>query len=344
MAEIGQPKLKIRWAPKIRQEKIWRLYQSDASGTLDDVLVDDVGLALLARCESVIAHADGKGPCPQCRRVTAFKKQSSQGQKVLRCAECDWETTPEEYRNAANHEEIGDGRAFPFFAQYVECYPAARSTRERMVLIDQLIHSFHHSLRGSPWRSVANNLIEGSHWDVVTFLDRLTYGDASTPEVRDHYAEWRESVTRMWQTRRGGGKLVDIKPRLAQSEVRSLVALSVESPTPEEIERVCSEYGSNGRMILLGVTHRSDVIGCIGIQLLGCGEARILHIAVLPDHRRRGIGRKMIEVSRAVFSLHKITAESDADAVGFFRACGFAIESPSERPAGPEKYLCTRAG
>ena len=44
---------KIFWSPKIRQSKIWQLYQNDARGTIDEILVEDVGLALLQRCESI---------------------------------------------------------------------------------------------------------------------------------------------------------------------------------------------------------------------------------------------------------------------------------------------------
>ena len=44
---------KIRWAPKVRQEKLWQLYQSDAQGLLDEDLAAEVGYALLARCESI---------------------------------------------------------------------------------------------------------------------------------------------------------------------------------------------------------------------------------------------------------------------------------------------------
>ena len=44
---------KIAWSPKIRQSKIRQLYQNDALGTVDEVLVEDIGLGLLDRCRSI---------------------------------------------------------------------------------------------------------------------------------------------------------------------------------------------------------------------------------------------------------------------------------------------------
>lgn len=40
---------KITWAPKVRQRKIWQLYQNDALGAVDEALVEEVGFALWQR-------------------------------------------------------------------------------------------------------------------------------------------------------------------------------------------------------------------------------------------------------------------------------------------------------
>jgi len=71
-----------------------------------------------------------------------------------------------------------------------------------MVCIDQLIHSFHISLRtGKAGRSFGNNLIEGSHDDVVAFLDRLSAKPGGVNKE-----EWRAEVDRMYNRRRGRDK------------------------------------------------------------------------------------------------------------------------------------------
>jgi hypothetical protein len=68
-----------------------------------------------------------------------------------------------------------------------------------MICIDQLIHSFHISLRtGQATRSFANNLIEGSHEQVLEFLDRLS----AKPDGVDKN-QWRTEVNQMLSRRRG---------------------------------------------------------------------------------------------------------------------------------------------
>jgi hypothetical protein len=82
---------------------------------------------------------------------------------------------------------------------YLHDYPLARNVQEQMICIDQLIHSFHISLRtGKVTRSFANNLIEGSHEQVLQFLDRL----ASKPGRVDK-EQWRTEVDHMLSRRRG---------------------------------------------------------------------------------------------------------------------------------------------
>ncbi|HEY3341750.1 MAG TPA: hypothetical protein VGK81_07020, partial [Anaerolineae bacterium] len=57
------------WAPRVKQNLIRRLYETDARGIYDEELIDEVGYALLARCEAFIAAVEasrGKVTCPAC--------------------------------------------------------------------------------------------------------------------------------------------------------------------------------------------------------------------------------------------------------------------------------------
>ena len=72
-------------------------------------------------------------------------------------------------------------------------------------VIDQLIHAFHQGIKaGMPHRPAANNLIEGSYEQVVAFLDRLAYGEGSTPGIEETQAEWRDKMKAVEQVRRSG--------------------------------------------------------------------------------------------------------------------------------------------
>jgi hypothetical protein len=194
---------KITWAPKIRQAKIWQLYQNDALGTVDEDLVADVGYRLHQRCRSIWLATHQQVECPRCGAAffTGEPGTWKPYPGVLTCptAGCGWETTAHDWHLSWRHRDLLGAAAMPAVETYLGDYPAARSAEERMVCIDQLIHAFHISLRtGKAGRSFANNLIEGSHEQVVELLDRLYAGPGRMD--KEH---WRGEIENMWRRRRG---------------------------------------------------------------------------------------------------------------------------------------------
>ena len=65
---------------------------------------------------------------------------------------------------------------------------------QRWLLIDRLIHVFHHELTQNPARPAACNLIEGRLSEVEAFLNALTYGEGSTPAARDEFAAFQKKI------------------------------------------------------------------------------------------------------------------------------------------------------
>ena len=62
----------IRWARRVQQQKVRQLYASDARGIVDEELIDDVGYAMYARCESIRAVTEahsGRAMCHSCRAI-----------------------------------------------------------------------------------------------------------------------------------------------------------------------------------------------------------------------------------------------------------------------------------
>jgi len=97
---------KIRWAPKVRQEKLWRLYQSDAGGFLDEELLDKVGYALLARCENILLIDEGKVACPRCGAIFFVRSPMTKGSaEPVTCPTpiCGWQVSGEEYDLSIRH-------------------------------------------------------------------------------------------------------------------------------------------------------------------------------------------------------------------------------------------------
>lgn len=107
------------------------------------------------------------------------------------------------------------------------------------------------------------------------------------------------------------------------------------------VGRVVQEYESyinNPSKMLFKMELEGEIVGCIGIEERPFNECEITHIAVASLHRGNGIGSKMIEFVSDRYSL--VSAETDADAVEFYRKYGFKIESVGEKYPGVERFLC----
>ena len=202
----GRPS--IRWAPRLDPRRLRRLYAQEARGLAPAPLIDDVGLALLLRCESILLVSAGKVRCPACEpeRATEYALQSPAGELSPNVAQhcpragCDWSVTWREYHASWSKRHLFGGKAVTAFRSFARSFPHAREPRRKLMLIDQLLHSFHWDLRaGAPNRLAANNLIEGSHRQVLELLEEL---GRERPETQP--SEWRQDVARMLR-RRGAG-------------------------------------------------------------------------------------------------------------------------------------------
>jgi hypothetical protein len=62
-----------------------------------------------------------------------------------------------------------------------------------MILLDRLIHGYHWNQKFGPTRPVAVNLIQGRLRDVIHFMDKLSYGESSTPGMEEIKEIWVEN-------------------------------------------------------------------------------------------------------------------------------------------------------
>lgn len=212
-----QNPIEIRWHPRIRQDKLKRLYEMDARGLVDEELIDDVGITLLLRCQSLMLVGRCKVQCPKCQQVfaTGWEWTKRNETKTISCPHCQaWQCTGKQYRESFCRDALAAGNALAYFSEYIEKYPHASSYREKVLLIDRLIHQFHYATKWKPDTSEVtgrhefphaingNNLIEGTHDAVLAFLDALTYGQHSPNETKETKAEWQTKVNLMRGTRR----------------------------------------------------------------------------------------------------------------------------------------------
>ncbi len=188
----------VRWASRLSQRQIKQLYEADARGLCDEELIDDVGYSLYSRCQSILHVADamvGRVHCPRCD--TVVHRQTNDVDEELRCPACAWRTTWDAYHATYRTQELGAGGARDIFKHFVATWPGVRGSRDKMVLIDQLIHRWHWETHYQTpsfglGRPTGVNLIEGNRKQVLAFLDELTYGAASTAGLEQTKATWRE--------------------------------------------------------------------------------------------------------------------------------------------------------
>jgi predicted RNA-binding Zn-ribbon protein involved in translation (DUF1610 family) len=185
----------LRWASKVPQNKIRRLYEKDAQGIIDMELIDEVGWALWERCDSILtvtAAHHGHVRCPVCGTVIERPNPTAEDGDV-QCAPCGWQIPWTTYHQSYRGKQLFGANAVDIFEAYHKDFPSAQAANQKMVLIDQLIHAFHIGIK-EIGRPVAANLIAGSLKEVIQFLDVLTSGEASAAGIGDSQAVWRRML------------------------------------------------------------------------------------------------------------------------------------------------------
>jgi len=175
----------IKWAKKVPQELISKLYNQSISGLDNDELANEVGWALFARCESIISVTNGVEEkfiiCPECGKNIDLKDE------VFACI-CGFQATLKQFKSSYKKRQLHAANALPIFVAFHKNFPKAKSYGEKLICIDVLIHSFH--IKSSYYKTLDSydpenesvalnrptcaNLIEGSLPDVILFLDNLS--------------------------------------------------------------------------------------------------------------------------------------------------------------------------
>lgn len=122
------------------------------------------------------------------------------------------------------------------------------------------------------------------------------------------------------------------KPSL---ELEKLMAFAM---AEEQVEAEYARYieDPNRNLYLMGEA------AFIGIDLKDASRCEIRHIAVGVDCRSSGIGSRMIEEVIKRHEVQEIFAETDVDAVGFYRKIGFNIKSLGEKYPSRERFYCAK--
>ena len=193
----------LKWAPRVSRAKILRLYGNDAAGIVDEELIDEVAYAFYSRCQSIseVTEAEsGRIHCPVCGAV--FPRTGGDDEAVC-CPFCGWRTTWKAFLKSYQGKQLSGGGAIAAFREYVRKMDRAETAKEKMLLIDWILHEAHKStLAGGEtayWRPAAVNLIEGSMTRVTALLEQLANQPGYSPALQAAQDHWKEQVLpRLW--------------------------------------------------------------------------------------------------------------------------------------------------
>ncbi|HEY3284694.1 MAG TPA: GNAT family N-acetyltransferase [Armatimonadota bacterium] len=139
----------------------------------------------------------------------------------------------------------------------------------------------------------------------------------------------------------GESELVDLKARLFERQVREVLAYAVGFPTDEKMARICEEYQADPGLLFVGYLRGDQVLACAALRPAGPDGAWLERLAVTPLERRRGLGRQLLWDLVHLSRLRWVEAETDDDAVGFYRACGFEVAELAGQPFERARYRVT---
>ncbi len=130
----------------------------------------------------------------------------------------------------------------------------------------------------------------------------------------------------------------DVKKSIFDPEILTLLAPSIYNPTPERLKHRAEKYIADSNVKAYACKSSEKHIGIVVFKTEN-DTAEILDIAVKPEYRKNGIGKRLVEFILNQFPIDTITAETDNDAVGFYKKCGFAL-TPTAAVEDTAQYFC----
>ena len=109
-------------------------------------------------------------------------------------------------------------------------------------------------------------------------------------------------------------------------------------PTEEKFKKKMDTLLSDDSVKIFACLHQGAIKCVMVATFLGQHRIEIIGIAVDGSARKQGIGSYMIENIKNACNLKTIYAETDDDAVGFYRKNGFSITAFSEMH-GDETFI-----
>jgi GNAT superfamily N-acetyltransferase len=135
-------------------------------------------------------------------------------------------------------------------------------------------------------------------------------------------------------------EIVEASDRLPGEPYLSLLLLAAFPRTAQEGRRIGETFRDRTDHFFWVATADDQPIGACGVVESDGDVATIRYLAVAPDRRWCGVGRRLVDVAIERTSRRIVEAETDGDATGFYRTCGFTVRSIGEKYPGVVRYVC----
>ncbi|HWT76996.1 MAG TPA: GNAT family N-acetyltransferase [Mobilitalea sp.] len=137
-------------------------------------------------------------------------------------------------------------------------------------------------------------------------------------------------------------QIIEAKSILRIKDLLSVLAESVYNPTEERLNKKAENYINNLSTAIFAAKSNKTYTGVIILDISNIKRVIIHNIAVNKSYQKSGIGSSLINHCIDTFQPDEIIAETDDDAVGFYKKLGFDIVSLGDKyGAGITRYECT---
>lgn len=135
-------------------------------------------------------------------------------------------------------------------------------------------------------------------------------------------------------------KLEDHKQIYKNQKIMAIIGLAMFNPTEGRIKSAAEGIYSKeqGRFY---IAEDGEPIGIIGVRRVDNAFVEIMHIAVKADYQKKGVGKQLIDYVNQAERVDQIVAETDYEAVEFYKKLGFKVEEKEDVVTGFVRYTCT---
>lgn len=134
--------------------------------------------------------------------------------------------------------------------------------------------------------------------------------------------------------------IIDIKSSICENRIYELLAPSVFNPIEERLLNRAKKYQEDEETNVYVYKEDNEYKGIVVFEIFD-STATILDIAVNPEHQGKGIGSKLIDFIFNSFNVNNITAETDDDAIGFYKKYGFTV-ADTKVEFDTKRYTCVK--